>query len=498
MSTRMNEPIEADPAGAVVRLPVLVAVECVAVAVRTLTTSTTIGSPDGETFSISTKEDNGDEQPHGNLSSCSGDTSSSHETAGMIRENANIYKTAFHIFKANVGTGVFLLPIFYQGAGYILGPVIALLTGACVIDASQLLLRSKLVINQPRVDTYSRICRFVFGPPVQWTLFVCLLLSQFGFCLLYVQLTVDTMNMMVKFSGSTYVWSFVMFTIEFACTCFSGNFSALAVASITATLAVSFTLVVTFVYICMEIDANGGPHSTVSGFGNNIPIGWFGNMAGNMMVLEGIAIVLPAHTGCSQKSRFKPMLSVALAVTVVIYLLYGLTGYLAYGTSIAVSVVDGLSESKLTTAVRVMLIVNLVCTYPVQFQSAIQAVDQLVGCRALSLKGISLRLFINLLIVAIELIIGPKAVQAVVHFIGALPATVMVFILPALLTLQVDFAVANPEEDRVTLRYWKRIFTESSLLPWRRFCCFCYILFGLLVMVMGTYDAVSSLQEQAE
>lgn len=420
-------------------------------------------------------------------------SSSPRKEAGVIPENTNIYKTAFHIFKANVGTAVFLLPVFYQDAGYILGPTIAVLIGVCVIDASQLLLGTKLTIDRPRVDTYGRICKFIFGPPLQWVLFVCLLLSQFGFCLLYMQLTVDTMNTMVQFKGDTYVWSFVMFFIEFGFTCFSSNFSTLAIISISASVAVTFTLVATFVGTCMEINKNGRVHPTVNAFGNNIPIGWFNNMASNLMGLEGIAIVLPAHTGCNQKTRFKFTLSLVLTLTVSIYLLYGITGYLAYGTSINTSIIDGLPESKLSTAVRAMLVINLVCTYPVQFQSAIQAVDQVVGCSAFSVKGILLRLFINLVIVSIELAVGPKAVHAVVSLIGALPAAVMVFILPALLTMQVDHAVMNPEEDRVTLKYWGSMFTAAPVFSWTRIRCYFYIIFGLIVMVMGTYSVIAEL-----
>ncbi|ORC89923.1 amino acid transporter [Trypanosoma theileri] len=426
--------------------------------------------------------------------SAGSDGASSKNKAGYIRENTNVYKSAFHIFKANVGTGVFLLPTFYKDSGYVMGAILGIFIGTCVIDASFMLLNAKLTINQHRVDTYSKVCGFVFGRPLQWLLFVALILTQFGFCLMYIQFVAGMMDHLVTpFNGSSYVWMTMTFAIVFPITCFSDNLSLLAIASITATLAVTFALISTLVRSIIEIHSMGGINSATNVAGTNMPIGWFNNLANNMMVLEGIAIVLPVYAGCNQKSKFKPMLGIVLACVVGFYLLYGIVGYLAYGDHLTNSLIDGMPDDGLSIAIRITFIINLICTHPVQFQSAIQLIDQLIGCRARSLKGILVRFIINAAITGLAMGIGPDTVNIVVSFIGALPATVMVLIIPALLNLQVFYAVKNPEEDRVTLAYWKKIFTDGPICSWLRFRCYLYLVLGLLIMVIGTYSIAINL-----
>ncbi|KEG08381.1 amino acid transporter [Trypanosoma grayi] len=415
------------------------------------------------------------------------------KTAGAIRENTNIWKSAFHIFKANVGTGVFLLPTFYKDAGYVMGAILGAAIGACVVDASRLLLHTKLRINRPRVDTYSRICGYVLGRPMQWALFLALILTQFGFCLMYVQLTAGTMNEMVSFTGSEFIWMLAVFVIVYPLTCFSDNLSLLALASILAAVAVTFALVATLARSGVVIHTNHGISPFTNLVGTNLPIGWFNNLANNMMVLEGIAIVLPVHSACNQKQHFLLMLCLVLAIVVAFYLLYGLVGYLAYGSTITTSLVSSMPEDTLSIVIRVTFIINLVCTYPVQFQSAIQLIDQLASTRSRSWKGLLIRLVINAIITGLAMGIGSSTVDIVVSFIGALPATVMVLILPALLNLQLEYAVENPDEDRGTLAYWKKIFTQRPVCSWLRFRCYLYIVLGVLIMGIGTYSIAITL-----
>ncbi|KAH9588653.1 Amino acid transporter [Trypanosoma melophagium] len=464
-----------------------------------------LGSPASSAVSVDDEEKrnislaDGNSDGEGDLSDVShqsevSEVGSAHTKAGYIRENTNIYKSAFHIFKANVGTGVFLLPTFYKDSGYVMGVVLGVFIGACVIDASIMLLNAKLMINRPRVDTYSKICGFVFGHPLQWVLFVALILTQFGFCLMYVQFVAGMMDAMVPaFSGSSYVWMLITFVIVFPITCFSDNLSLLAIASIFATVAVTFALVTTLARSIIEIHTRGGINPSTNVTGVNIPIGWFNNLANNMMVLEGIAILLPVHAGCNQKNKFKPMFGMVLICVVAFYLLYGIVGYLAYGDHLTNSLIDGMPDDGLSIAIRIAFIINLICTHPVQFQSAIQLIDQLVGCRSRSVKGILIRLALNAAITGLAMGIGADTVNIVVSFIGALPATVMVLILPALLNLQVFYAVKNPDEDRVTLAYWIKIFTAGPVCSWLRFRCYLYLLLGVLIMGIGTYSIVINL-----
>ncbi|KAG8342763.1 putative amino acid transporter [Trypanosoma vivax] len=412
------------------------------------------------------------------------------DEVGKIQENTNIYKTAFHVFKANVGTGIFILPMFYRHAGYIAGLIIALFTGIFVLDASQLLLRTKLIINREDVDTYGRVCRHIYGKTMEWILFACLILTQYAFCLLYVQLAVSTMGSFVSFSGDAYVWGLVIFLIVFPCTCFSNNFSLLAIASIVASVSVVVTLIITYIRIATELKSNG-PHESVTAFGDNVPFGWFTDMACNLMVLEGIAIVLPAHSGCNQKHLFKPMLTVILGSIVCLYIFYGLSGYFAYGSALNEVIVKRMSDQgDFRIPMGCAFILNVICTYPLQFQPAMQLIDVLFNCKESSLKGRLIRLSINVFIIVLAIILGGDTVDMVVGITGALPAVVIVMIIPSLLTLKIDLILNNLDNDKLSFKELLAAIVRSPF-SFRKLRCIFYIVFGLLVMGFGTYAVLS-------
>lgn len=70
---------------------------------------------------------------------------------------SSLSRAAFHIFKGNVGAGVFLLASFYENTGYLLGAFCVLLLGVLMIDCALVLLQAKHVIDKPDVNTYPAV-----------------------------------------------------------------------------------------------------------------------------------------------------------------------------------------------------------------------------------------------------------------------------------------------------------------------------------------------------
>ncbi|CAC9457955.1 putative amino acid transporter [Leishmania infantum JPCM5] len=412
--------------------------------------------------------------------------------AGELKENTNICKSAFHVFKANVGTGVFLLPTFYPDAGYVVSVILGVLIGAAVVDCTRLLVDVKIKINRSDVTTYSQVCRYVCGAGLGWFLFVAMCLAQFGFCLMYTQLFGDTMVELANFKGSKYLWVSVVFFLCFPMTCFSDNLSLLAIASIIATVSVFYSLICCFVMSLVQLSQDG-VHPGCDVAGNRIPVGWFNNLANNMMVLEGIAIILPVHAACTQKRLVPKMATLVITGVIAWYILFGLTGYLAYGNSMTTSLVAKMAHSSWGTSVRVFFMLNLVFTYPVQFMSAMQLIDQTVRCKPRSWMGIGLRLLINLVIWALAMGMPTSAVNTVVAFVGALPSVCMVMIIPSILAMHVKYAVEHPDADRNTLQYWKKIFVTAPCFTFKRIRCYVYLVVAVLIMVIGTYSIAETL-----
>ncbi|KAH9597664.1 Amino acid transporter [Trypanosoma melophagium] len=409
-----------------------------------------------------------------------------------IRENVSVYKCAFNIFKGNVGSAVFLLPTFYKDAGYIISPIIGVAIGSCVVDCSLQLVRAKQMVNRKKVMNYSQLCEFVLGLPFRYVLLVALLLTQFGFCLLYLQLFGDSMlHLVSRFSGDEYVWMTAMFVAVFPILFFIDNLSFLAIISMVATVCVFFALITTIVQTFVKLH-NDGVEPSATSLGKNIPFGWFNNMANSMMLLEGIGVVLPVENACNNKKRFPLMLTIVLYVVVGWYFLYGLTGYLAYGDNLTISLVDALPKSTLSTVVRLAFTINIFCTYPILFMPGILQLDTLLGWRARSLKGVLLRIGISLVIYGIAMGVGSGAVNTVVAFIGALPATVMIMILPSLLVFSVESSLEDPEAPRMTWNYWRRNLFGRRL-TFARARAYLYICCGIVIMVVGTYSIVKGL-----
>lgn len=142
---------------------------------------------------------------------------------------------------------------------------------------------------------------------------------------------------------------------------------------------------------------------------------------------------------------------------------------------------------------RVFFALNLVFTYPVQFMSAMQLIDQTVKCRPRSWLGLGLRLLVNLIIWALAMAMPTSAVNTVVAFVGALPSVCMVMIIPSILAMQVNYAVDHPDENRNKLQYWKKIFVSTPCFTFKRLRCYVYLVSALLIMVIGTYSIAEKL-----
>ncbi|EPY37188.1 solute carrier family 36 (proton-coupled amino acid transporter) [Strigomonas culicis] len=325
-----------------------------------------------------------------------------------------------------------------------------------------------------------------------WFLFIALCLTQFGFCLMYSQLASATMDNMLEFNTkSHYLWVSLVLLICFPMTCYSDNLSLLGIGSLIATICVFYALISCLVQSLMTIHANGGMSKTCNAKGTNIPVGYFNTLANNMMVLEGIAVVLPVHAACTQKRLMSPMITIVLICVIAWYLIFGLIGYLAYGTTLTESLVNVMDLSAWGISIRVFFLLNIILSYPLQFMSAQQLIDVIAKCKPRSWVGLGIRLLINLIIWALAMAMPSSAVNIVVAFIGALPSCCMVLLIPTMVRLQVDYACEHPDEPRGSWHYWKMLFTGNGKpCTFLRARGLVYFIIGILIMVIGTYAIV--------
>jgi proton-coupled amino acid transporter len=359
----------------------------------------------------------------------------------------SIGKAGFHVFKGNVGVGVFLLPMVYNDCGYVMSPLLGTLIGSLVIDATLMLVNAKNAINQPTVLSYPDVCQYVFGKRARHVVNGMIVVTQFGFCLMYVQTAAGIFAELMPFHGA-----YLTFVALECCLCIplsllTNNLSLLAVSSMVATVLVFFSVVATLMSSFRQLGEQGASPS-VTAFGRLQQYSMF--FASQLTVLEGVCVVLPVENTIKKEKRkqFTDMLKRTLGCIIVMYALYGSTGYAAFGRALKTSTVSVLEPSPFTTVVRLALAINVLLTHPLQFCPAIQILDRAFKIDATKAtkecgKALGLRVGANVLICCMAAMVGPDALDLVLAFIGSVAATSIAVMLPAFLQLHVQHAIAK-------------------------------------------------------
>jgi proton-coupled amino acid transporter len=421
------------------------------------------------------------------------------------RTDTPLLLAAFHVFKSNVGMGIFLLPMMYNDTGYILSPLVTILVGIIVTDSMVLLLQSKVKIARSKVNTFPDVGEFVFGSICRIAVNAAVVLVQLSFCLMYIQAAATIFSEIFEFDEAYKVFAAAELFIVLPLCFLSHNLKLLAISSTIATFCVWFTVAGTTWYFVTELTNNGGAAPSTNATGS--PAKWPLFIASNLAVLEGIAVILPVENAVAPANRPKVpfMVRSTMAGIIVLYALYAMTGYLAYGCAIKNTAVTVLPYTTIGKIIRAALAFNVLLTHPLQFVPAIQILDKAMGVPvgkggSKSKRAIFSRVGINILIVGLAILLGGDALALVVSFAGATAAVFIAVILPGLLGLHTDYAVEHADAPRECGAYYKAMFCLSPN-PLARVKCFAYVIFGIAVFIIGTVacviDASSMIQRSA-
>ena len=373
----------------------------------------------------------------------------------------SLWRAMVHIFKSNVGLGLFVLPEMYHQAGWVLSPIVGFLIGFTAIDCTLMLLTCRIKIAHARVTSYSDVAEFVYGSLARVVVNVLVIFVQLGLCLIYIQVAGGVVAEIVEFQGSYRTFVTISVVIVTPLMFLSNNFSLLAVSSITAAVLVIFLVCVTFEHY-LEMLFTTGVSTTLVPFG--VPAKWGIFLAYHMTVFEGVCVVIPVFNSVTEneKPKIPTAISRTLSAVVLFYFVYGTVGYLAFGSSLHSEAVSALPLGPLGDVARIALALNVLLTFPVQFVPAIQVIDKALDVDSdrirQSKKGIATRIGIALAMVIAAIVMGNDVAGIVLGFIGSTAATTLTLTLPALLRLQLDYALENPMEPRKGADYYRHIF----------------------------------------
>lgn len=396
-------------------------------------------------------------------------------------------KAAFHIFKGNVGAGVFLLPTYYQDAGYVLGVLCVMVLGALMIDCALALLHAKHTIHHTEVRTYPAVVQFVLGDWCQYFTKFALIFTQFGFCIMYVQYASSLFAALVDLGPYSYQL-FVLFSVAAVTpmTFLSNKMELLAYASLIAGVFVGVVLAGTTVVDVEHIAGNG----VAVGVAAVVPTArLLVFLSGHMFSLEGIGVVLPVENSLSHDDRPKFGLVVrrTLVGIVALYIVFGVLGYVAYGETLKTSVVLALPAGWMKKLMQCLLGLSLIFGYPIQYVPAIQLVDKSLGVnlRRDRMKALLVRVALNVLFGAIALFIGGDTINIFASFLGAFAGVHLMITIPSLLALQLDAAVDPQRETLSSMEYYMTMFRQP--LTARRVRFFTYLALAVIVWIGGLY-----------
>ncbi|RNE98661.1 putative amino acid tansporter [Trypanosoma rangeli] len=417
------------------------------------------------------------------------------ESITQLAEHHNtLGRAAFHIFKGNVGAGVFLLPTYYQDAGYGVGFVFMVLLGSLMIDCALALVKSKQKIDLAVVRTYPAVVGYILGDALKHFTDFSLLFTQFGFCVVYIQYASSIFASIFAFSHAYHVFVFLAVFMVTPMTFFSHHMGALAYASM---LAAVFVVIVLAGAVREEVVflATRGVSPAAVFFVPTMRIFVF--ISGHMFSLEGIGTVLPVENSMTDEDlpQFATLVKYTLASIVATYLVVGVLGYLAFGDALQTSVVLAIPPSKTKIMLQVLLGFSLIFSYPIQFVPAIQLVDRALGIsvRKERKKVYLVRVVLNIFFGALAGSIGADTVNVLASFLGAFTGVHLMITLPVLLALFTDPVLGIAlERTELTFRDYVKIFftMPDTLLEYRWYL---YLLLALCVWIGGMYYTFDSI-----
>jgi solute carrier family 36 (proton-coupled amino acid transporter) len=408
------------------------------------------------------------------------------------RHYASLYGAVFHVFKGNVGAGVFLLPTYYQDAGYLVGPICVALLGALMVDCTVSLLRIKHRINHVEVKTYPAVVEYILGDWFQKFTQFALVFTQFGFCVMFLQYASSMLASLFE-ERWVYPVTVAMSTVVITpMTFISNKLHLLVYASMLAGVFVVIILVGTTVVDAQHIASQGVAAGVVAAVPTARLIVF---LSGHMFSLEGVGVVLPVENSLPPEKRvpFCHVLRYTLVSIVAFYVFFGVLGYVAYGEKLHTSVVLALPPSVVKKVLQVLLGLSLIFGFPIQYVPAIQIVDKMfdVNINNDRLKAYLVRAGLNVIFAALAIFIGGNTINIFASFLGAFAGVHLMITVPTLLALQVDHALNGDKDNYNYKEYLLMVFKGPYTL--RRCSYYLYLLLALVIWVGGLYFTIVSI-----
>ncbi|KAH7306337.1 hypothetical protein KP509_22G007200 [Ceratopteris richardii] len=395
---------------------------------------------------------------------------------------ASVTRTFGNVIVSIIGTGVLGLPYTFHVSGWVSG-ILAILSSAVLSYYCMLLLVSSRNLLEERgcnnILTYGDLGSHAYGHIGQTLVDVMVLISQIGCCVAYlIFIGQNLSSIFMNNTGMQSLFICIILPMQILLA-FVRSLSGLAPFSILADIC---NVLAMGVVIKDDLGSLQGVDGAVA----------FKNWSGIPFALgiavfsyEGFGMTLALEASMKKPHLFPRVLAQAFVLITLLYIAFGLIGYLAFGDGTKDIITLNLPNDWSTIVVKAGLCIALAFTFPVMMYPVHEMVEsKLVACsfyqRKIATQPVYDRLLLNGIRVIILLITGAIAIMVpvfgvFVSFVGSTVCAMLAFVFPAFFHLQVF---------------------KNRISTWQWIVDLVLIVAGIAFAVYGTYSTCSSGVEQ--
>ncbi|KAJ3362008.1 neutral amino acid transporter [Allomyces javanicus] len=275
--------------------------------------------------------------------------------------SASALRVFLLLLKSNIGTGALFLPSAFQDGGFAFSIVLLIVLAYLSTVGMVLLAKTNLIVP----GSFEEMGKKIYGRAMHGLILGSVALSQIGFASAYTLFvasnTIEFVRRVTDGAVILQTWHLILIQlclyIPFAMVRQIKNFAAF---SLMGNVFVLFGLGV-IVYTSIAQIATHGVGPDIMMF-NSKHFALFIGTA--VYTYEGVGLVVPVAQSMKNPQRFPLVLSLALVVTTMVYLVVASCGYLAFGSNIKTIALFNLPEGPFSSSIYILYIIAIVLSWP--------------------------------------------------------------------------------------------------------------------------------------
>ncbi|XP_055606588.1 proton-coupled amino acid transporter-like protein CG1139 [Uranotaenia lowii] len=426
---------------------------------------------------------------------------SSGHSHGIDPEHKTTYMDSImHIFKGNVGPGLYAMGQAFSNGGIIVSPILTVLLGIVCVHCQHLLLRCAFKMRQfhradsshlPDFADTVELC-FENGPirfrqcsqAMKLAVDVFIVITQLGFCTVYFGFIAYNLKQLYDYYGifMDIRVHMALILLPIMLPSLLRNLKYLAWCMVLANIFMILGIFITTFYATQDLPSV--KERKLFSSWEQLPL-YFGTA---IFAFEGIALVLPLHNAMRDPHEFRHplgVLNVGMVIVTFVFTFLGFVGYLKWGDEVQSSMTLNLPQDEiLAQSVKVMVSLGILLGYALQFFVAIQIMLPWVSRKFDPHRANPIRteLMFRAALVMVTFGVAESIlnVGALMSLIGALCSTALALVFPPVLELVLG--LGPPESRCLKLSCW--IWTKNIMI----------LLFALFAAVTGTIESLRIIQ----